>query len=203
MDPTTAARTIGAQLEQDIRRGRLPAGAVLHQVQLAERFAVSRQPIRLAIEGLRAAGLVVARRDRSVEVSRVPAEAVAQLLAVRRLVEREAIALALPRLGPRDLLAARQIQERLEIETDAKALEELDCAFHAALYQACGNHRLLQLIDDLRREDLRAYRQQPIGSSQRDRLRREHRGLLARCAAGDIAGAIAALDRHLGKPERT
>ena len=183
--------------------GHLPAGAVLHQVQLAERFAVSRQPVRLALEGLLAAGLVVARRDRSVEVAGVPAETAAQLLAVRRLVEREALLQALPGLGPREVMAARHIQERIEIETEPKALEELDCAFHLALYQPGGNHRLLKLVDDLRREDLRAYRQQPPGSAERVRLSREHRALLARCAAKDVDGAIAALERHFSQPERT
>src|SRR5512135_1194964 len=95
MDPNSAS-AIAAELQADIRLGRLPPGSVLRQDELAGRFGVSRQPIRLAIETLRAAGLVAARRDRSVEVAGLPPQALGELLALRRLVEREALLLAMP-----------------------------------------------------------------------------------------------------------
>jgi DNA-binding GntR family transcriptional regulator len=195
MDPNSASAIAGA-IEADIRRGRLPPGAVLRQDELAARFGVSRQPIRLAIEALRSAGLVTPRRDRSVEVAGISAQAREELLTLRQLVEREALLLALPHLDRRNLLEARHLQDRLEIETDPRLLEELDCAFHAALYKACGNGRLLKLIDDLRREDRRPYAQQQAGSPARKKWTRQHRQLLRRCAASDAAGAVAALDAH-------
>ena len=195
MDPNAIAGTI----EEDVRADRLPAGTVLRQEELAERFAVSRQPVRLAIEILRASGIVIPRSDRSVEVAGVSARALGELLAVRLLVEREALALAIPRLGERDLLAARHLQERIEIEADPKALVELDSAFHATLYSPGGNARLLRLIADLRREDLRPYGEQAPGSANRRTLTRQHRALLRACQAGDVAGALAALEAHLGK----
>jgi DNA-binding GntR family transcriptional regulator len=201
MDPKLS-QSIAREIEDDIRRGALPPGAILHQEALAERFGVSRQPIRLAVEALRAAGLVVARRDRRVEIAAPGAQALRDLLAVRRLVEREALALALPRQTPRDLLMARQLQERLEIETDPKMIEELDCAFHTALCRPCGNARLLGLIETLRREDRRPYVEQPPGSPERARWRDEHGALLAACAAGDGEAAQAALDRHFASLQR-
>jgi DNA-binding GntR family transcriptional regulator len=195
MDPNSPGAIAGA-LQADIRQGRLPAGSVLRQDELATRFGVSRQPIRMAIEALRSAGLVTSRHDRSVEVAGLAAEARTDLLALRRLVEREALLLALPRLEPRNLLEARHLQDRIEIEADPRLLEELDCAFHSALYKTCGNARLLKLIEDLRREDRLPYAQQPAGSSARAKWARQHRHLLRRCAAGDAASAVAALDAH-------
>ena len=196
MDPKVPS-FIAASLEDDVRCGRLHPGSILRQEELAERFAVSRQPIRLAIEILRASGLVVDRRDRGIEVAGFPADRLRDLLAVRALVEREALALAVPRLSARDILEATQIQERIEIETDPKTLAELDCAFHTALYKPCGNARLVKLVEDLRREDLRPYREQAIGSMNRQVWSRQHRALIRKCRAIDAAAAIALLEKHL------
>jgi DNA-binding GntR family transcriptional regulator len=195
MDPASPG-AIAAHLQTDIRHGRLPAGSVLRQDELAERFGVSRQPVRLAIETLRSAGLVIARRDRSVEVAELSPRALDDLLALRRLVEREALAGAMSRIDPRNVLEARHLQERIEIETDPVLLEELDCAFHAALYKSCGNARLLKLVEELRREDRRPYGEQTPGSATRAKWSRQHRSLLRKYGAGDVKGALSALDDH-------
>ncbi|HEX7928914.1 MAG TPA: GntR family transcriptional regulator [bacterium] len=185
------------ELRTDIQFGRLAPGAVLQQEQLAKRFAVSRQPIRMALEILKASGWVMSRRDRSVEVSGLSPQALHDLLQVRATVEREALTAAIPLLSGKDLLEAKHLQERIEVETDPKALEELDCAFHTALYRACGNARLLALIDELRRENLRPYREQPPKSQQRAGWGEDHAKLLAACRARDVAAAVAQLQAHI------
>lgn len=187
---------IAKLIEADIRSGALAPGAVLQQEALAERFSASRQPVRMALEILRANGMVVARRDRSVEVAGLSAEAVRELMAVRQLVEREALTLALPKLSERDLMEARQIQERIEIETDPAALEDLDRGFHLALYRAGGNARLLKLVGELRCEDIRPYAMQPPGSPARAAFARQHRALLHACSVGNLPSALDALDEH-------
>jgi DNA-binding GntR family transcriptional regulator len=201
MDPKSA-NTIAGRLQADIRLNRLPPGSVLRQDDLAARFGVSRQPVRLALEILRSAGLVAPRPDRGVEVVGLSAQAQGDLLELRLLVERQALALAMARMHERNLLEARHLQDRIEIETDPKLLEELDCAFHAALYKACGNARLLKLVDDLRREDRRPYSEQSAGSPARARWTRQHRALLRKCATGDTVGAVAALDEHFSALKR-
>jgi DNA-binding GntR family transcriptional regulator len=202
MDPNLATEIVH-HLKEDIRYGRLRPGSALRQDALAARFGVSRQPVRMAIEVLRASGLVTLRRDRSVEIVGTSAQARRDLIAVRTLIEREALLLAVPRLEQEDILRARHVQEQIEIEKDPKRLEDLDCAFHLALYQPCNNVRLLKLIEDLRREDLRPYHEQPIGSPARAQWSKQHRKLLRACAAGGVADAAAALEVHLATLERT
>src|SRR5438270_6434912 len=119
MDPSSAS-LIALTLEEEVRANRLPPGTVLHQEALAERFSVSRQPIRMAIEILRSTGIAVARPDRSVEIVGMSESALGELLGIRILLEREALVLALPRLCERDTLEAKQVQERLELEADPK-----------------------------------------------------------------------------------
>jgi DNA-binding GntR family transcriptional regulator len=196
MDPISSAH-IADRLRADIRSGALCAGATLHQEDLAARFGVSRQPVRLAIESLRASGWVEAGRGRSMRVVEMSAEALRDLVTVRRLVEGEALVLALPQRTERDVLEAIHLQERIEIETDPQALEELDAAFHTVLYRAGGNARLLALVDQLRREDRRPYREQQPDTAIRGVWSTQHRALLDAFRAGDAARAAAALDTHL------
>ncbi|MDF1793046.1 MAG: GntR family transcriptional regulator [Thalassobaculaceae bacterium] len=190
---------IADRLREDIRSGMLDAGATLHQEALAARFGVSRQPVRLAIESLRASGWAEAGRGRSMKVVEMSGEALGHLVAVRRLIERAALVEALPHRTERDVLEATHLQERIEIETDPKALEELDSAFHAVLYRAGGNPRLLALVDDLRREDRRPYHAQQPDTPIRAVWTRQHRALLAAFRDGDCARADAALDAHLAQ----
>lgn len=196
MDPNLPSEIAG-RLREDIRSGALDAGTALHQEALAERFGVSRQPVRLAMESLRASGWVEAGRGRSMKVAEMSAEALADLVAVRRLIEREALAAAMPNRTDRDVLEATHLQERIEIETDPKALEELDSAFHAILYRAGGNPRLLILVDELRREDRRPYHTQQPDTPIRAVWTRQHRDLLAAFRDGDADRAVSVLDAHL------
>jgi DNA-binding GntR family transcriptional regulator len=196
MDPNPP-NAISAQLQEDIRLGRLARGTVLHQEVLASRFGVSRQPIRLAIQSLRAAGLVALRQDRSVEVAGPSREELRELVAIRLILEREALRIAVPRRTERNVLEATHLQERQEIEDDPRQLDALDSAFHSALYQPCENARLLRLISELRSEDQRPYREQKAGSAKRALWSKQHRRLLRRYAAGDCDGALLALEQHL------
>jgi DNA-binding GntR family transcriptional regulator len=196
MDPKIST-AISRQLEEDIRLGRLARGDVLHQEVLASRFGVSRQPIRLAIQSLRTAGLVALRQDRSVEVTGPSSEELRELVAIRLILEREALRIALPLSTEQNLLEATHLQERLEIEDDPRRLEVLDNAFHDALYKPCENARLLRLISELRSEDRRPYSEQKTGSVKRMLWSKQHRRLLRQCTAGDCDGALLALEQHL------
>jgi DNA-binding GntR family transcriptional regulator len=200
MDPKSAS-AISELLEQDIRLGRLARGAILYQAALASRFGVSRQPIRLAIQSLRSAGLVAVRHDRSVEVCGPSREELRDLVAVRLLVERAALGSAVPSRTQQNVLEAKHLQERLEIEQDPRQLEALDNAFHNALYRPCRNARLLRLIGNLRSEDRRPYSEQPAGSAKRALWSKQHRRLLRHYAAGDVNGALFALEQHLSALE--
>lgn len=196
MDPKPA-HAIAETLAEEIRRGVLSPGTSLRQEALASRFKVSRQPVRMALQALQAEGLLQMRSDRTLAVASLDPERLRELVATRLIVEREALRLALARRGPKDVLAATHIQERIEIEPEPRLIEALDKAFHSALYAPCGNARLVALIEELRSEHRGPYLAQAPGSARRARWARDHRRLLKAYAAGDAAKAIAALEDHL------
>src|SRR5882757_5640361 len=109
MDPNLIADT----LRHDIETRALPPDAVLRQEELAERFGVSRQPVRQALDRLLAEGLVLRRSDRSLAVAGLSDEEGRELTALRILVEGEALRLSLPRLDAKALRRATRLAEDL------------------------------------------------------------------------------------------
>src|SRR5262245_29812882 len=103
MDPRLA-NGIANQLSDEIRAGLLAPGSILRQDALAVRFGVSRQPIRLALQLLRASGLLTLRPDRSLEVAAITKEQLRDLVATRILIEREALRLAIPQRMKKNIL---------------------------------------------------------------------------------------------------
>ncbi|KWV51116.1 transcriptional regulator [Rhizobium altiplani] len=188
---------IATALRREIEGGSLPPGTVLKQELLAERFGVSRQPVRQALDRLLASGLLDRRPDRSLAVAGLTEEQARELAEIRAALESMALRAALPLLGDSDLRKARRLNEDLIEEDDPAALEELDVAFHRTLYGRCGNRRLLSMIDELRRESRRAYLRQPKGSNERVILHAEHRAIIDACARRDEAEALKALSGHL------
>ncbi|WP_162933100.1 GntR family transcriptional regulator [Roseovarius sp. EL26] len=187
---------ISTTLENEIINGHLMPGALLQQEELAERFGVSRQPVRAALDILGAKGLAERRSNRTVEVCKLHSEAGHEALAIRKLLEPEALAASMPKLSPQDLLAAKQAQERFEIETTPANLAQHDADFHMALYGRCENTVLLRLISDLRRLNQRAYLGQPLGSQARDHCIASHWQLLDAVSANDTTIATQLLLLH-------
>lgn len=193
MDPDSIERT----LRQEIESGLLAPGTPLKQEDLADRFGVSRQPVRQALERLRAEGVLRRRADRSLAVAGLSREEAAELVEVRLLLERQALAVSLPLLTATEIRRAGRLCDEI-LDTDEPArIEELDLAFHNLLYRHCGNRRLLAAIDTLRREGRRIYARQPKGSAWRAALDAQHRALLAAVESRDPKAAANALAAHL------
>jgi DNA-binding GntR family transcriptional regulator len=184
-------------LRREIEAGTLQPGSELKQELLAQRFGVSRQPVRQALDRLLASGLLERRPNRSLAVSGLNEEQARQLAEIRVSLEATALQASIPALTDSDVRKARRLNEDIVEEEDADVLEELDIAFHRTLYGRCGNVWLLDMIDDLRRESRRAYSRQPKGSRERTGLHAEHQAIIDACARRDLSDALQALTQHL------
>lgn len=194
MDTTLITQT----LRDEIEAGRLLPGTVLKQEELAERFGVSRQPIRHALERLRESGLLEKRPDRSLAVTGLRADDVRELCQIRISLEVTALQLSAPNLTASALRKARRINEDLYEEDDPEVMAELDRDFHAVLYGVSGNARLLAMIENLRGEAKRAYALQPKGSHSRMAFYDEHSQILDALSSQDIKTACDILATHIG-----
>lgn len=200
--PETVADRIAALLREAIAAGTLAPGTALRQDELAARFGFSRMPIRDALRLLEAEGIVAIHPTRGAFVAAMDAKEIAEIFAVRALLEREALRLALPNLSDADLDAASAILDRLDVEPDVGRWGALNREFHLALYRPCGNGRLIDLIETQHRAADRYVRVLLTNLDYQERSQREHRKLLAACRKRSEEKGLGWLDRHLGGSEK-
>lgn len=197
--PETVADRIAALLREAIAAGTLAAGTVLRQDELALRFGVSRMPVRDALRLLEAEGIVSIHPTRGAFVAPMDAAEIAEIYAVRALLEREALRLALPSVTDAQLDRASAFLDRLDAEPDVARWGALNRDFHLALYEPCGNARLLDLIEAQHRASDRYVRVLLASLDYRSRSQHEHRKLLAACRKRSEEKGLSWLARHLGE----
>ncbi|WP_245463909.1 GntR family transcriptional regulator [Rhizobium sp. NXC24] len=193
MDP----KSIFSELRDEIESGELAPGSVLKQESIAERFGVSRQPVRQALDRLLGSGLVVRRPDRSLAVAILSEGEASELTELRAILEVAALEQSVPLLLPSALRKAERLNDGLFAEYDPVGIEELDQQFHLTLYSGCENTRLLRTIATLRRESRRACLHQKRGAQERIDFFEEHAAIVAACVRGDVDAAAQHLRHHL------
>lgn len=195
--PQTVAEQVAAHLREAIAQGALKAGTALRQDELAARFGFSRMPIRDALRQLEAEGLVSIHPTRGAFVAGMDATEIREIYAIRLLLEVEALRLSSPGLSDRMLNEAVAVLDQIDVEPDVARWGTLNRAFHLALYGACGNARLLGLIEAQHAAADRYVRLILSNLDYRDRSQAEHRAILDACRARDIEAAVTGLATHL------
>ncbi|MFC3997421.1 GntR family transcriptional regulator [Nocardiopsis sediminis] len=146
--PTIKQVALGDQVAAELRRmiitGRYAPGDSLVEGHLAERFDLSRGPIRDALKTLAAEGLIDTNR-RSATVVGLSAADIDELFSLRESMETLALKIALD--TDRTRLAAELEQTlqamRTAAETrDPEAYTAADLRFHSVFYSTAGHRRL-------------------------------------------------------------
>jgi DNA-binding GntR family transcriptional regulator len=182
-------------LHDAISAGTLAPGARIVQEELAQQFAVSRQPVLQALRLLKQDGLVLDAPGRGLQVAPLDAAFIAQVYQVRGALDALASRLAAARGAPLD---ARLIERgrKAAAGRSVAAMIEADLAFHRAIYAASGNpliERSAQLHWSHIRRVMGASLQR---SGVRDAVWDEHAAVADAIAAGDAARAERLMQRH-------
>ncbi len=219
--PLRLYRQIAAQIEALIDSGEFPPASRLPaERELAALLGVSRTSVREAIISLELAGLVEVRVGTGIFVSGKPVAARArrggdeadagpgpfELLAARKLVEGEIVALAARKATAADVAALGECVARMETQLgDFAAREASDRDFHIGLAKATGNGSLELVVAELwnqRAEMWRRTQQHFHTRKLAEKTLRDHAAILAAVARHDPEGARAAMHRHLARVER-
>ena len=181
----TTSQPLYERVKHDIVAGTLAPGAPLVETLLAERYAVSRTPIREALRQLERDGLVE-RVGRSMRVRYFTPEQIYEIYEVRGILEGAAARAAAERHTAFDADRLRDLLERLEGgELDVERRMELNRAFHAAIWRAGHNSILIEQIERLYVTSIGHMSTTLADESRwRDSID-EHRRLLAAIVDGD------------------
>lgn len=147
-------------LRQAILKGELKPGERLMEIQLADRLGVSRTPIREAIRKLELEGLVIMVPRKGAEVAKITQKDLNDVLEVRCALEELAVELACKKITKEQV---EQLEDTLkEFKEVIKGnnlteVAEMDEKFHMMIFEATGNARLIQILNNLR-EQMYRYR---------------------------------------------
>lgn len=185
-----------------ISSGELSPGERLTQEDIAQRLAVSRQPVLQALRLLKKDGLVLDAPGRGLVVSPLEPASIAQAYQVRGVLDALAARLAAER---RYQVPARLIEHGRKAARGRNigAMVEADLAFHTAIYAASGNP-LIEQSAQLHWRHLRRIMGAVLESTpQRETLWDEHQRIADAIAAGDADEAARLIDHHSRQASRT
>jgi DNA-binding GntR family transcriptional regulator len=185
-----------------IMRGELPGGSWLVEQDLAERFGVSRTPVREAIGQLSSFGVIRLYPNRGAQVRPFGPNELRDIYLVRQILESEATRLACPRMNQPVLQRVyRQTRAVMDSPEDSPAWArrqmEVDRHLHDLIARSCGSERLHTELDrywmliDAVRESL-GHRYEA-----RELALREHLKIMDALRRGAPEAAAKAMARHI------
>jgi GntR family transcriptional regulator, rspAB operon transcriptional repressor len=143
-------------LRKDILELRIIPGEKLSEVQLAQKFSVSRAPVRDAISRLHQENFLIVKPQVGTMVMPVSLQKARDILQVRILLEPFAARLAVPNLVKEDLESLDfqflRLGKAEEIGEKKKRLYEADSVLHNLLWERCGNAEIKNILDKYRGE---------------------------------------------------
>ncbi|MAT16368.1 MAG: exonuclease [Planctomyces sp.] len=189
------------RLREDIFSGRIAEGEWLREVDLAERFSVSRGPIRDALRQLSWEGIVQTDRNRGAQVAAsAPNEIQELIIPLRRTIEGYAVRLFWDNLTDADFERWEAILETMKKacrERDFATASEQDIAFHRFLVERANSPDLLAIWSVIVARVRRHFRESHQRYDNPMDIYREHTPLLEAFRTGDKQQAILLLEEHI------
>ena len=178
-----------------ISEGSLAPGERITQEDIAEKLAVSRQPVLQALRLLKKDGFVRDAPGRGVLVAPLDPDWIAKVYQVRGSLDALAARLAAAqrfRLDPKLIEAGRKAARGKNV----KAMIDADMAFHNAIYGASGNPLIGQSAHQHWRHLRRVMGAVLQQARQREAVWDEHEAIAKAIAAGDADRAARLIEHH-------
>lgn len=195
---------LAEDLEKLVLSGELRPGAKLDEQILAERFSVSRTPIREALRRLAATGLVELRPNKGAFVTLLTPEGLDEMFVAMAELEATCARLAAMSMTPAQRRRLHRLHENMGEMARAERAEdfvEANDLLHSLIYEGAHNSFLEETTSALRRR-LAPYRRSQFRTQGRlQRSHQEHDSVVNAIVAGDTARAHAAMLHHVDQVE--
>lgn len=139
-------------IREAILRGTLRAGEKVAEPELAERFGISRTPIREAFRQLESEGYLTVIPRKGAVVTSLSERDVEEFYTIKSILEGYAARIAAERMADKEIERLEAINDRLEQlakEGDVKTFFRVHNEFHELFIRAANNDKLLELIGQL------------------------------------------------------
>ena len=169
----------------------------LRQDGIASEFGVSHIPVREALKELVADGLAVFVKNRGFIVSELSADEAWELTEYRCLLEGKMARWSVPLMTRDDIAEGKDILDRLDQETDTKAILKLNAAFHVVIFRRANRPFFLNSIQAVRTNIARYWRVAWDELGHKPRSQQGHRKILTLCRKKDSDGVGEEMERHI------
>lgn len=135
-----------------ILKGTLKPGERVSEPDLAERFGISRTPIREAFRQLESEGYLQVIPRKGAVVASLSERDVEEFYAIKIILEGFAARMAAEKLTDKDIERLEAINEKLEEivkDGDVKTFFRVHNEFHEVFIKAAGNEKLFEMINQL------------------------------------------------------
>ena len=197
---TSLTGIVRDEITRLIEAGELLPGAWVNEAELAQRFGVSRGPVREACRGLEQIGLLRFVVNRGAFVRQIDLKEAAELYDLRSALFALAGRLLAPIIDTKGLTRLEDLLAQMETAAADGELEEyypLNLQFHRAILELSGNARLLSAYQNCVRE-LHLFRRSALVSKERMKSSNlEHRAIFKALKSRDAAKAFQLMQDHV------
>jgi len=148
----TLRERIVESIRNAIVSGALPSGTRIAEPELAEKFGISRTPIREAFRQLESEGFISVMPRRGAIVASLSAQDVSNFYDLKMVLEGYAARCAAKTLAPADITKMETTNRLLEAASHKKDLRrilDLHNEFHDIFLRACGNEKLHAIVQNM------------------------------------------------------
>lgn len=205
-DRRTSADVVFDHLYDEFLTLYIPPGTKISEVEIANRFGVSRQPVRDAFSRLANHDLLLIRPQKATTVRKFALDRIAHSRFVRLAVELEVLRVACANWNDSMVGAFRRNldrQERAVCDGDADAFHALDYEFHQLLSDAGGVPLAFKTISRSKAAVDRLCVLSLAREDSMEPLYDDHRKILAALEDRDMDRVDAVMRIHLGRLDTT
>jgi DNA-binding GntR family transcriptional regulator len=204
----TLAEQLFRSLTEAILQGDLPLGSKISEPLLAERYGVSRGPLREALHRLQERHLVVRAANQGARVVETTPQMLNAIFGVREVLEGLAAREATTRMSDDEIAQLAEGVRRHEAQLAGlapgqhNALGAADKDFHFRIAQGSRNPLLIELLCNQFYPLLRLYRSRRDNLTLRTRALIEHQRIIAAIEDRDPELAEMMMRRHIAQARR-
>ncbi|GLY68116.1 GntR family transcriptional regulator [Amycolatopsis taiwanensis] len=150
--PATAHQVVLDGLRGLVVTGELPPGSAIRQDEIAERFGVSRVPVREALKILEGEGHVTYVAHHGFRVTRLSIAELIEIYDMREWIETGLVRASVPRLGRAHLEVVEDAMKLMERAADAGDLATVNREnrrFHFQFFEPSGLRRAMRMVSQL------------------------------------------------------
>jgi DNA-binding GntR family transcriptional regulator len=206
LEATTRADRLADEIAESVLSGEFRPGLRLDEKTLAERYAVSRTPVREALRQLASTGLIDVKPRRGATVVRATSAQLETLFGAMAEIEATCARLSAMSMTPlerRRLASFHDFMLPLALQNDAEGFAAANLTLHSQIYQGAHNAVIADFAAGLRRRLAPFRRAQFRTEGRLPRSHEEHKRVVDAILAGDAAAAHAAMFDHMSLVEES